>query len=242
MFTLSEETIEVHREINKLPKVQQFLSSKSRGAIFNNHDYKTSLAYLYQFLVSTSKYSGLTLETIIDSINNKSIDVYKFLDEFVAFLHTKKLAQARYLTGVKSYLQYHDIDIVSHKFRLRVTLPKIPREDEVPIDQDDIRKILLQCHNRRLKTYLLVLASSGVRAVEGCSLRVCDIHFESPTRIHVRAQYSKTKRPRDVFISNEAARYLKEWIELRFGIIFDTNKKISQQINDSIPSFRQPRS
>jgi len=45
-------------------------------------------------------------------------------------------------------------------------MPKSHREDEEPLDASDIRKILLACNNRRLKTYLLVLASGGMRAVE----------------------------------------------------------------------------
>lgn len=226
MFTISNETIEIHREMDKLSMVQQFLSSKARGTVYYNHNYKTSLAYLYQFL--NEKSSSLALDTIIDSISQKKIDVYKFLDEFVAFLHTKKLSQAsrnQYLTGVKSYLQFHDIDIVPHKFKMRVTVPKIPREDELAIDQNDIRTILLQCRNRRLKTFLLVLASSGVRAIEACALRFCDIYFdENPTRIHVRAKYTKTKLPRDVYISDEASHYLKEWVEHRLGATLDKTR------------------
>ena len=118
---------------------------------------------------------------------------------------------------------------------MRVTLPKIPREDEKPIDDEDIRTILVKCHNRRLKTYLLVLASGGVRAIEACALRVCDIYFvESPVRIHVRPEYTKTKRPRDVYISDEAARFLKEWVDHRLSIIFDKTKKIDKQTSESL--------
>ena len=125
MFSISQETITINRLIEKLPKVQQFLSSKERGTIYHNRYYKTSLAYLYQFMVT--KYRRLTLETIIDSINSKTIDVYKFLDGFVTFIQTKKLSQSsinQYLVGVKSYLQFHDVDIVPYKFKKRVTVPK----------------------------------------------------------------------------------------------------------------------
>jgi integrase len=180
------------------------------------------------------RHSNLTLETVIDSINSKSIDVYQFLDEFVAYLQTKKLSQSsisQYLTEVKSYLQYYDVDIVPHKFKKRVILPKIPKEDAQAIDQNDIRTILLQCHNRRLKTYLLVLASSGVRAIEACAIRVCDIDSSKyPTKIHIRAEYTKTKRSRDIYISKEATQYLKEWIEYRYGINIDETKNINNQI------------
>jgi hypothetical protein len=39
---------------------------------------------------------------------------------------------------------------------------KVAREDEEPLDAKDIRKILLACDIRRLKAYLLVLASGGI--------------------------------------------------------------------------------
>ncbi|MFY9965903.1 MAG: site-specific integrase [Nitrososphaeraceae archaeon] len=114
-------------------------------------------------------------------------------------------------------------------------MPKIPREDEAAIDQKDIRTILLQCHNRRLKTYLLVLASSGVRATEACAIRVRDCNFdESPTKLHVRAEYTKTKRSRDVYISDEASRYLKEWIEYRFRIDLNKAKRLDEKIGDCL--------
>ena len=231
MFSISKETIEIHREMNNLPMVQQFLSSKARGKAYDSHNYKTSIAYLSQFI--NEKYSSLTLETIIDFIINKKTSVYKFLDEFMAFLMRKKeLSQAsrnQYMTGVKSYLQFHDVDIIPYKFKLRVAVPKIPREDEQPIDQNDIRTILLQCQNRRLKVFLMILASSGVRAIEACALRFCDVYFdENPTRIHIRAEYTKTKIPRDVYISDEASQYLKEWVEHRVGITSNVTSKFNK--------------
>jgi integrase len=234
---IAQELSAIHRYIERLPRVQQFLSSKERGSVYHNLCYKTSLAYLYQFL--NAKYSNLTLETIIDSINSDNIDVYRFLDEFVTYLNlSKSLSQStinQYLTCTKSYFQYHDVDIVPYKFKKRVVLPKIPREDEQPIDEKDIRTILLQCHNRRLKTYLLVLASSGVRATEACAIRVRDCNFsESPTKLYIRPEYTKTKRSRDIYISDEASHYLKEWIEYRFRIDLNKTKKLDEKIRDCL--------
>ena len=236
MFRPSKELISIHNSLENMPKVQQFLSSKARGSIYGNIGYKTSLAYLHQFL--DDKYSGMTLETIISSFESKAIDVYKFLDGFVSFLETKNLSKStihQYMTSVKSYIQYHDIDIVPYKFKRRVTLPKIPRDEELAIDQNDIRTILLQCRNYRLKAYLLVLASSGARAVEACALRIRDIKFDTtPTEIHIRKEYTKTKRSRDIYISDEASHYLKEWIEQRFDIDLNKTKKIDERLGDCL--------
>ena len=96
-------------------------------------------------------------------------------------------------------------------------MPKMYREDEEPLDTSDIRKILLSCNNRRLKTYLLVLASGGMRAIEGLAIRLKDIDFTvSPTKIHIRKEYSKTKTSRDIYISDEATQYLRQWINWKY--------------------------
>jgi hypothetical protein len=93
-------------------------------------------------------------------------------------------------------------------------MPKTLIEKEEPIDATDIRKILLSCNNRRLKVYLLVLASGGLRAVEGCAIRLKDVNFKvKPTTIHIRAEYVKTRVGRDIYISDEATQYLKQWLD-----------------------------
>jgi hypothetical protein len=97
-------------------------------------------------------------------------------------------------------------------------MPKSYREDEEPLDASDIRKILLACNNRRLKTYLLVLASGGMRAVEGLAIRIKDIDLSvSPTKVHIRKEYAKTRVSRDIYISNEATHYLKQWLDWKYN-------------------------
>ena len=102
-------------------------------------------------------------------------------------------------------------------------MPTIYREDEEAIDAEDIKEILHHSDNRRLKSYLLVLASGGMRAMEALSLRECDIDFNGinfadpndtsePAIVRIRKEYAKTRVERRIFISNEAARYLHDWI------------------------------
>jgi hypothetical protein len=44
-----------------------------------------------------------------------------------------------------------------------------------------------------------------------------DIDFSvSPTKIHIRREYTKTKVPRDIYISDEATNYLHQWIEWKY--------------------------
>jgi integrase len=225
---VTHQVSKIHRLVETMPRVQKFLSSKRRGAVNTAIGYKTSLAFFQQFL--TNDYDDLTLEAIIGLLISKKVDIYDLLDHFVSYLVSIKLSRSsihQYLTGIRSYFVYYDVDIVNSKFKRRVTMPKTVQEEEQAIDQDDIRNILLKCNNRRLKTYLLVLATSGVRAIEACAIRLRDLDFQhNPTKLHVRGEYTKTKASRDIFISDEATRYLKDWIEYTFKIDVDQTKAI----------------
>jgi integrase len=145
------------------------------------------------------------------------------LDSFISYLQTSNATQRPssvklYMAIIRSYFAYNDVDVIPSKFKRRVKMPKSYREDEEPLDASDIRNILLACNNRRLKTYLLVLASGGMRAVEGLAIRIKDIDFSvSPTKIHIRKEYAKTRVARDIYISNEATHYLKQWLDWKYN-------------------------
>ena len=181
------------------------------------------------------KYGGNhSLETIIYAILNNEINLYELIDNFIAYENTKgvKLTPQSirsYLVGIKSYFAYYDIDVIPSKFKRKVKIPKVHQEDEEPLDASDIRNILLSCNNRRLKSYLLILASGGMRATEGLAVRLRDIDFSvNPTKIHIRKEYAKTRVSRDIYISDEATHYLTQ-----YGLIANIEKRdiiLEQQI------------
>jgi integrase len=201
--------------------VNVFLSSISRNSLKSKYTYQSGLAHFQKFL--KQKYPQYNVETILKPLSNNEIDIYAMLDGFVSFLvnESQNISSASiklYIAAVRSYLAYYDIDVIPSKFRRKVKMPKLYREDEEPLDISDIRKILLSCNNRRLKAYLLVLASGGMRAVEGLAIRLKDIDFTvSPTKIHIRKEYSKTKTARDIYISDEATQHLKQWINWKYN-------------------------
>jgi integrase len=214
------------RQINNLSKVTAFLDTIGRNSLKTKRNYETALVHFQGFL--NERYDGKhSLETIIDAILRNDTDLYELIDRFLAYENTKikKGEEVRltpqtirtHLIGIKSYLAYYDVDIIPSKFKRKVKVPKIHREDEEPLDVPDIRKILLACNNRRLKAYLLVLASGGMRATEGLAIRLKDIDFTvSPTKIHIRKEYSKTRVARDIYISDEATHYVKQWIDWKY--------------------------
>jgi integrase len=185
----------------------------SRNSLKSKYTYQCALAHSQTFL--KQNYLQYDIETILKWLSKNKLDIYSILDQFISHLvngvpNLTSSSIKLYVAALKSYLAYHDVDIIPSKFRGKVKMPKLYREDEEPLDLSDIRKILISCTNRRLKVYLLVLASGGMRAAEALAIRLKDIDFTcSPTKIHIRKEYSKTKTARDIYISDEATQYLK---------------------------------
>ena len=198
--------------------VDTFLDSIRRNSRASGKTYLNGMIHFGKFL----RLRELTPNTIIPLLRNQEVDVYMLLNEFVSYLEkiqpNLSISTIRlYIAVVRSFLEFFDIDIIASKFRRRVKQPKQYRENEQSIDAEDVRNILLKCTNRRLRAYILMLASSGVRAMEACSLRIQDVDFTTtPTKIHVRKEFSKTRRARDVYISQEATEYLKVLMEWKY--------------------------
>ena len=206
--------------ITDLPKVDAFLSSISRNSIKSKYAYQYGLTHLQKFILET--YPSYNLETILGYLSRNEINLYEMLEGFVCYMKSTNPdltpnSLKLYMVSIRSYLAYYDIDVIPSKFKRKVKMPKVYREDEEPLDVSDIRKILLSCNNRRLKAYLLVLASGGMRAVEGLATRLKDIDFStSPTKVHIRKEYAKTRIARDIYISDEATHYLKQWLDWKY--------------------------
>ena len=202
-------------------QVIKFLSSIERNSLKSRHAYQYGLISFQRFL--SQKYPDYNLETILKPLAENKINPYELLDSFVSYFQTSNATLTPttirlYIASVRSYFAYNDIDVIPSKFKRKVKMPKSYREDEEPLDTSDIRKILLSCNNRRLKTYLLILASGGMRAVEGLAIRIKDIDFSvNPTKIRIRKEYAKTRVARDIYISNEATHYLKQWFDWKYN-------------------------
>lgn len=205
-----------------IQSITKFLASVQRNSIKSKCVYEIGLRHFQVFLEQKYSMQYNKTEAILNLVSRGELNVYELLDDFVENLisinpHLTPTSIRLYVAAVRSYFAYYDIDVIPSKFRRKVRMPKIYREDEEPLDVQDIRKILLSCNNRRLKTYLLVLASSGARAIEGLAIRLKDIDFtNNPTKIHIRKEYTKTRIARDIYISDEATQYLKQWLDWKY--------------------------
>ena len=176
---VQESIVKLHEEIRSQSKVTTFLKSIRRNSNKTNINYETSLSYLQLFLIP----QGHTSETILDRLAKNEINVYTLLEQFITYLTDRKSLSSntvrQYLVGIKSYFAYYDIDVIPSKFKRKVKLPKRLQEDQEPIDAEDICNILLNCNNRRLKTFILVLASGVMKSTEALAIRIKDIDFNS---------------------------------------------------------------
>jgi integrase len=96
-----------------------------------------------------------------------------------------------------------------------------------------LRRILAEA-NLNMRALILTLASSGIRVGEATQIKLQDIDFDSePTKITIRASYTKTGYKRIVFISDEATKYLRDWLESRESYL-KLRKKYSKRFKESV--------
>jgi len=153
-------------------------------------------------------------------IRERREDPYDILSNYVIYLQNNSnispaTLKARIITA-KNFLESHDVDMSPRKFKLKVKVPKVMRKSKEALSKEDIIDILNVCSDIRLKTYIMLLAATGFRAVEALLIRIKDLHLEArPAKIFVRGEL-KTKTDRHIFLTEEVAAQLKQWLEHKY--------------------------
>lgn len=156
----------------------------------------------------------------VEQAKQEKLDVYAILRDFVTFLdklnYKSQTIKSR-LAAIKGYLRYLGLKIYSEDCKQIIKIPKEVKEREIPLTKDLILRVLRNVPPR-MQTVILVLASSGMRIGELVQLKLSDIDLSNtPTRIQLRAQTTKTKQARETFISSEATVALKDYLSMTFG-------------------------
>jgi len=165
----------------------------------------------------------------LKSSNNTKINSYDLLSGFVAYLQEVEGVEnpntIRYfVTAARNFLEYYDVEISPRKFKLKVRLPKPVVRHKEAISKEEIRDILLKCSNIKLKTYLMLLASTGMRATEALALRHKDFDFDEENRnnnnrqafVRIRGEFTKTRTDRYVFLTREMVEQCKAWSDFKY--------------------------
>jgi integrase len=121
----------------------------------------------------------ITMDDLNVKIREGSENPYNILNNYAAYLlrsnNVCNSTLKQCVITVKNFLEYHDVDISPRKFKMKVKLPKVIRKNKEALSKDDIINILNTCSDIRLKTYVMLLAATGMRAVEALSIRIKDL-------------------------------------------------------------------
>jgi integrase len=182
------------------------------------YEYLTRLSYFKTFI---SNKFDLTVCSLINKIKENAYDPYDVLSAYSSFLRNNSsistLTLKQRVVTVKNFLEYYDIDISPRKFKLKVKLPKVVRKNKEALSKEDIIDILNACSDIRLKTYVMLLAGTGMRATEALSIRIKDIDLKSnPAKVFVRGEYTKTRIDRTIFLTEEVKQQLNSWLNYKY--------------------------
>jgi integrase len=199
-------------------------------------------ARLKSFKIFVENKYSLSIDDMISKIKRNEFDPYSLLSGYARYSGERKISaftlKQRVIT-VKNFLEYHDIDISPRRFKLKVKLPRTIRKNKEALSKEDIAEILNAASDIRLKTYVLLLAATGMRAGEALSIRIKDLDLDSnPSKLFVRGEYTKTRTDRTIFLTDEAAHQLKLWLDYKYRTRRICYK--DEQEGKTIAEFRTP--
>lgn len=208
-------------------------------------EYKNRLDDFAKFVLKTYEcdIDKLIHKVLSYDIQNKetNLNPYDVLSSYAAYLTgtvAPNTIKQRVVT-VKNFFEYCDIEVSVRKFKLKVKLPKSVQKDKKALSKGDIVDILNGCSNIRLKTYVMLLAATGMRAAEAISIRICDLDLDSnPSKLYIRGEYTKTRSDRTVLLTQEISKQLRYWLEYKFR-----KRRVSfydKKANKSISEYRLP--
>jgi integrase len=200
--------------------VTDFLSTMSTMSTRTAKEYAKRLNSFRKFVLA--HYSEhITIDNLIVKVKEGSENPYSVLNNYAVYLlngnNVSNLTLKQWIVTVKNFLEYHDVDISPRRFKMKVKLPKVVRRKKEALSKEDIADILNTCSDIRLKTYVMLLAATGMRAVEALSIRMKDLDFQlSPPKLFVRGEFTKTRSDRTIFLTSELRYQLLSWINYKY--------------------------
>lgn len=196
--------------------IDEFISTISMQNIQTAKSYKNRLKTFDAFSIS---YYNADADKTLPKLKQNEIDVYDFLNKFVGYLlQNNRLSSSsikQYVITAKNFIEYNDVDVSPLKFKLKVKMRRAVRTKKHALSKEDIIKILNSCNNMRLKTYVMLLVATGMRAQEPLTIRIKDIDFKS-RRLVLRGDYTKTKIERIILLTEEVVKQLEAWLDYKY--------------------------
>ena len=145
-----------------------------------------------------------------------------------------------YFGFIKAYLRYcYGIKLPDDDIKDYAGLPKLRKERRRAISPKTLKKIVNAKIDPTRKALYLTLISSGMRLGEALALRKNNFHAnESPVRITIDAETTKTLESRETFISSEAYEEVKPILDSKNDndLVF-TNQEINHMAVSNEEAF-----
>jgi integrase len=200
--------------------ITDFLSTMSTMSKHTANEYGKRLNSFRKFVLA--RYGEhTTIDNLIVKVKKGSENPYSVLNNYAAYLlkvnSVSNSTLKQLIVTAKNFLEYHDVDISPRKFKMKVKLPKVVRKKKEALSKEDIVNILNTCSDIRLKTYVMLLAATGMRAVEALSIRIKDLDLKSnPPKLFVRGEFTKTRSDRTIYFTSELSYQLSSWISYKY--------------------------
>ncbi|MFL6331205.1 MAG: tyrosine-type recombinase/integrase, partial [Nitrososphaeraceae archaeon] len=199
--------------------INKYIKSISMMSKSTANEYWKRLSNFQMFI--GNEYRISSTDDLIVKIRKGILDVYDILNGYSAYLQQNYTVSALTLklrvVTVKNFFEYYDVDISPRKFKLKVKLPRIIKRSKEALSKEDVIDILNACSDIKLKTYVMLLAATGMRATEALSIRIRDLDLTSnPAKVFVRGEYTKTKTDRTVFLTEEISQQLTSWLNYKY--------------------------
>jgi integrase len=221
--------------------INKYIKSISMMSKSTANEYWKRLSNFQMFI--GNEYRISSTDDLIVKIRKGILDVYDILNGYSAYLQQNYTVSALTLklrvVTVKNFFEYYDVDISPRKFKLKVKMPRIIKRNKEALSKEDVIDILNACSDIKLKTYVMLLAATGMRATEALSIRIKDLDLKSnPAKVFVRGEYTKTKTDRTVFLTEEISHQLTSWLNYKYRTRRVCHK--DEQTNEIITEYRTP--
>lgn len=154
-------------------------------------------------------------DLFIERIKNGEIDANEVYKQYIVSLASRNLAPksvAAWSSGVRKFFAANGIEVKHVPMKIYAI-----HEDTLPTKEE--LKNVLEAASLKARVCALILLSSGLRIGELHQLKLGDVELgQNPPMVKVRAIGSKERKGRITFISPQAARLLKEYLEKRATI------------------------
>ena len=207
--------------------LKSYINNKSIASEQSGRTYRARLSRFGFYLFKTREES---MDGIINQMVKGKLEPYELLTNYASYLKKngfKSNEMREKIKTAKRFLRFCRVPINSEDFREFVSLPKKQKPEFHAVEKSEIVELLNNCKNLRLKTALLLFASTGCRAIEGCAVKLSDVDFDRGT-ITFPKEYTKTGAERTRLMTKEFMTQLKIWLTFKYR-----KRRIVSKVGDS---------